>query len=489
MKLCLSLVVALGLSSAAVSVSQAQTQAPAPAVTQDSAQGQAPATAAAQNPAQAAAPGQASDQDYQTGLVPSPHIYLPQGQDLTAMVFLLSDAKGWGPSEEAQAKELVDNGAAVVGIDFPSYMKSLATDDGDCIYMVSDIEDISQQVQRRLGNREYRHPILAGAKEGGALALAMIAQSPFATIGSAIAVDPTEVIPLTKELCTPADKRVTDTGIVYGLTDGALPAPVTIAFTPDADQAGKTHALSLKQDHSDIVIKETSDDAEEYLSSWLGNQMTAAKPEGALDLPLSILETKPTMDTMAIIYSGDGGWRDIDSELGEYFQSQGLPTVGVDSLRYFWTKRTPQETAADMKRIIDTYTAKWGVSNVVLIGYSFGADIIPASYNLLPKAEKRKVKQLSLLALSKEVDFEISVTGWLGMAGSGDGGTTTDDIAKIKSSLVQCVYGTDEDDDPCPTMKASGVEAVPIDGGHHFDEDYQALGKVILDSLQKRLPK
>jgi type IV secretory pathway VirJ component len=355
--------------------------------------------------------------------------------------------------------------------------------------MVSDIEDISQQVQRRLGNREYRHPILAGAKEGGALALAMIAQSPFATIGGAIAVDPTEVIPLKKELCTPADKRVTDTGIVYGLTDGALPAPVTVAFTPDADKDGKTHALSLKQAHSDIVVKETSDDAEDYLDSWLQDQLSTGKSEGALDLPLSVLETKPVMDTMAIIYSGDGGWRDLDSELGEYLQTQGVPVIGVDSLRYFWTKRTPQQTADDLKRIIDTYTDQWGVSNVVLIGYSFGADVIPASYNLLPKAEKRKVKQLSLMALSKEVDFEISVTGWLGMAGAGEGGTTTDDIAKIKSSLVQCIYGTDEDDDPCPAMKASGVETVPIDGGHHFDEDYQALGKRILDSLQKRLPK
>ncbi|WP_313605077.1 AcvB/VirJ family lysyl-phosphatidylglycerol hydrolase [Rhizobium sp.] len=457
------------------------------------AQTPSPVQAPAQSPTlagpQAQVENPVADKDYHTGLIPSPHIYLPQGQDLIGMVFLISDAKGWGAAEEAQAKDLVESGAAVVGIDFPSYMKSLATDDGDCIYMVSDIEDLSQQVQRRMANREYRHPILAGVKEGGTLALAMIAQSPFATIGGAVAVDPGEIVPLKKQLCTPADKRPTDTGIVYGLTDGALPAPVTVAFTPEADPAGKAHALTLKQAHSDIVVKETSDDAEDYLGTWLQNQLSSGKSEGALDLPLSVLDAKPAMDTMAIVYSGDGGWRDLDSELGEYLQSQGVPVIGVDSLRYFWAKRTPQETADDLKRIIDTYTDQWGVSNVVLIGYSFGADVIPAAYNLLPKAEKKRVKQLSLLALSKEVDFEISVTGWLGMAGAGDGGTTVDDIAKIKSGLVQCIYGTEEDDDPCPSMKASGVETVAIDGGHHFDEDYQALGKRILDSLQKRLPK
>lgn len=472
MSLRLAVLAALGLTAASSAVF-AQQSVPAPA--------------AATPPASTSAP--AANTDYHTGFIPLPHVYLPQGQDLTGMVFLISDANGWNGVEEAQAKELVDAGAAVVGIDFPSYMQSLSADDGDCIYMVSDIEDLSQQVQRRVANREYRHPILAGAKEGGALALAMIAQSPFATIGGAVAVDPTEVIPLKKQLCTPAEKRPTDTGIVYGLTDGALPAPVTIAFTPDADQAGKVHALSLKQAHGDIVAKETSEEAEDYLSTWLQNQLAAGKSEGALDLPLTVLETKPAMDTMAIVYSGDGGWRDLDSELGGYLQSQGVPVIGVDSLRYFWAKRTPQETADDLKRIIDTYTEKWGVTNVVLVGYSFGADVIPASYNLLPKATKRRVKQLSLLALSKEVDFEISVTGWLGMSGAGEGGTTVDDIAKIKSGLVQCIYGTEEDDDPCPSMKPSGVETVAIDGGHHFDEDYQALGKRILDSLQKRLGK
>jgi type IV secretory pathway VirJ component len=448
--------------------------------------------------------GFAQEPEYKTGMIAAPHIYLPEkqaqaGQDangqntatqeLTGMVFLVSGAKGWGAAEEAEAKDIVDSGAAVVGIDFPSYMQSLAADDGDCIYMISDIEDISQQIQRRIGNRDYRHPILAGAGEGGALVLAMIAQSPLATIGGAVAVDPVEGVPLKKQLCTPADKRPTDTGIVYGLTDGALPAPVTIAFTPDADQPGKAHGLALKQAHADITIKETSDEAQDYLTTWLENQISADRPQGSLDLPLSVLEAKPAMDTMAIIYSGDGGWRDLDSEVGGYLQAQGMPTVGMDSLRYFWAKRTPEETSADLKRIIDTYTDQWGVSNVVLIGYSFGADVLPAAYNMLPKATKRRVKQISLMALSPQVDYEISVTGWLGMASDGDGGKTVDDIAKIRGNLVQCIYGTDEDDDPCPTLKAKGVESVPIDGGHHFDEDYAALGKRILDSLQTRLPK
>ncbi|MGG2475679.1 AcvB/VirJ family lysyl-phosphatidylglycerol hydrolase, partial [Rhizobium sp. BR5] len=92
----------------------------------------------------------------------------------------------------------------------------------------------------------------------------------------------------------------------------------------------------------------------------------------------------PVMDTMAVIYSGDGGWRDLDEEVGSALQKQGVPVIGVDALRYFWKEKEPQEVASDLARIIDTYRKEWKVRNVVLIGYSFGADIIPATYNLLP---------------------------------------------------------------------------------------------------------
>ncbi|TDK34364.1 virulence factor family protein [Rhizobium deserti] len=435
-------------------------------------------------------PAWAQQPDYQTGMIPAPHISLPAGKDLAAMVFLISNGQGWGEREEAQAKALVEAGAAVVGVDFPSYMRALAEDQGDCVYMISDVEDISQQVQRRVGNPVYRHPIVAGIGEGGALALAMISQSPLVTIGQAVAVDPAAGIPLAKELCTPASKENLGARTIYGFQDGPLPAEVTVALTQGADPAGVAHAQKLKQEHPDVQIQQIPGTADAAFMNLLTEQISRGrKSDQPLELPLTVLEAAPVMNTMAVVFSGDGGWRDIDSEVGGYLQKQGIPTVGIDSLRYFWSERQPQEVANDLSRIMSTYRRQWGVSNVILIGYSFGADVLPAAYNLLPEADKRRIRQISLLALSKEVDYEISVTGWLGVAGDGKGGDTVAEIAKIDPHLVQCVYGTDEDDDPCPDLKARGVETVPIEGGHHFDEDYEALGKRIVESLLTRLKK
>lgn len=430
-------------------------------------------------------------QEYHTGMIPQPRILVPnKGSDLEGIVFLISGSQGWGVREDAETQKLLAAGTAVVGIDFPSYVKSLGADDGECIYMVSDIEDISQQVQRRIGNPQYRHPIVAGIGEGGALALAMISQSPNATIEEAIAVDPLAGIPLAKELCTPASKQKVGDRTVYGFDDGALPAAVTIVFTPSADAAGKAHGQRLKQDHPEIELVNSGEAPDVALSQVLARRIAAAgRTNQPLDLPLTVLDAKPAMNTLAVIFSGDGGWRDLDSEVGGYLQSQGIPTIGLDSLRYFWSERTPQATADDLAKIIEHYRRQWGVQNVLLVGYSFGADVLPSTYNLLPPADRARVKQITLLGLSHEVDYEISVTGWLGVAGAGKGGDPMTDVVKIDPKIIQCVYGTDEDDDPCPTLKDKGVEVVPIEGGHHFDENYQALGKRIRDSLQTRLSK
>ena len=118
---------------------------------------------------------------------------------------------------------------------------------------------------------------------------------------------------------------------------------------------------------------------------------------------------------MAVVISGDGGWRDLDKTIAEDLQSDGIPVVGWDSLRYFWSKKTPQQTANDLAIVMRTFMAKWHASDVALIGYSFGADVMPFAYNRLPDDPTFARKDSSLCsAFSKTADFEITVSGWMG---------------------------------------------------------------------------
>jgi type IV secretory pathway VirJ component len=436
----------------------------------------------------AAHPGRAEDaKPYDTGLIPSPHIAVPK-DGAKSMVFLLSSPDGWSARDDQRVGDLVGAGAAVVGIDYKAYIASLAKDsEDDCIYMISDIESLSQQVQRRAGDGTYHAPILAGDGAGGALVLAMIAQSPPATIGNAVVVDPTAEIPLTKQLCTPATKQPTPNGYIYGLSDDELPAAVDVIQTPKAPADGKENVASIVAAHADVKVTAADRSDDNLLVETVKDRIAAgASSSNDLGLPLTELDAKPKTDTMAVFLSGDGGWRDIDSEIGAYFQAQGVPTVGLDSLRYFWSKKDQQTVAKDLSRIIETYRKKWNVKNVLLVGYSFGADVIPSAYDILPARDRATIKQISLLALTKSVDYEISVTGWFGAEGKYQGGTTLDAVAKIDPKLIQCIYGTDDDDSVCNKLKDKGVDVVEMPGDHHFDDAYDKVGERILDGLSKR---
>nr|QCL10049.1 bacterial virulence family protein [Rhizobium rhizogenes] len=206
------------------------------------------------------------------------------------------------------------------------------------------------------------------------------------------------------------------------------------------------------------------------------------------NLPLHLMNGKATKNTLAILYSGDGGWQDIDERVGSYLQNEGIPVVGLDSLRYFWSERTPQETAKDLGRIIDYYTKKVNVQHVLLIGYSFGADVMPASYSRLSREQKSKVREISLLSLSHKVDYVISIRGWLGLQTEGKGGNPVDDVRSITPEIIQCIYGKDDDhDNACPALHGTGAQVIGMSGGHHFGGDYDRLAQHIIASL-KTLP-
>ncbi|MGE6740929.1 virulence factor family protein [Allorhizobium pseudoryzae] len=434
-----------------------------------------------------ATPGLASD-EYATKTLPITHLALP-AETPEAVILLISDGDGWTADEVAETEHLLARKAAVMGVDLREwYARLSAAPTVDCHYLVSDIESLSQQIHRRAGIETYRAPVVAGIGDGAALALAIAAQTPAATIDETLAVDPTAVIPLTPVLCTPAPKTPAPGGTIYGLTPGALPNPVTIDLGDSAPPEGRALAAALKASHPDVEVAEGGaapafQRLAERLDHILERLQGAHTP---LDLPIVPMETRPLFETMAIIYSGDGGWRDIDKKLATSLQQDGVPVVGVDALRYFWRERSPDETAADLARIIDTYRKRWRVKHVALIGYSFGANILPATLKRLPKAEADRVSLLSLLALGHQADFQISVMGWLGVAGAGKHGDPVEDLKSLKTDLVQCIYGQKEVDTACPAVRSlPGAEVIERPGGHHFDGNYKIIADAILARIRR----
>ncbi|MFT4151568.1 MAG: AcvB/VirJ family lysyl-phosphatidylglycerol hydrolase [Paracoccaceae bacterium] len=423
---------------------------------------------------------------YDVGMIKAPHMYLPD--QISQVVVLISGEEGWGAAEEAEAQHLLSRNVATIGLDLPVWREGMKTHEDDCIYTLSDIEEISRRVQKDTDG-DYRLPVIAGRGAGGAMALAIVAQTPPSTIAATVAVDPEAGVTLPDPLCTEA-KHVTNGAVfVYGLSPGDLHDTLQVVFTPAAPADGRAHVADLVQGHTGITQTESQDAGDVALSRALDARLdTLDQAEGPLDMPITPMPAKATLDTMAVIYSGDGGWRDLDQQIGLYLQQAGIPVVGVDSLRYFWHERDAQQTADDLSKILDRYRTEWGVKNVLLIGYSFGADILPNTYNLLPQADRDSVVQMTLLALSHQRDYEIHVSGWLGEA-SGSPDDPVDDLKKMPPGLVQCVFGADDDEDACHSQTGMGYEMVGLTGGHHFDGDYETLTQRIVDGVKRRLGK
>ena len=423
-----------------------------------------------------------SDPALKAKSLPTDRISFPEGK-ATGVVLLLSGGEGWSDREERTSEALIRDGALVVGVDIRDYYAALEEERDDCLYLVSDIEDVTRQLHRSADIATYHPPVVAGIGDGGTLALAIAAQTPDSTIAETLAIDPQTTIPLSTILCTPAPKTPVPGGTVYGLTEGDLPNPVRIVFSPSADAAGRIHAEDLKNTHPAIEYRETAEGADAaLLENTSATVRRLAQSASPLNLPIVPIHATPKHNTMAIIYSGDGGWRDIDQQLGAYLKEEGIPVVGVDALRYFWSERTPEQTAADLSHIIGSYRKRWNVDNVLLIGYSFGANVLPATYRLLPEADKQAISLVSLLALSHQADFEIDVSGWLGFTGLGKYGDPVDDLNEIEPSKIQCIYGLEEEDSACPAVREiRGSQVLAREGGHHFDGDYRALNRLIVD--------
>ncbi len=407
--------------------------------------------------------------------------YAPTNGGNAGLVFLFSDTDGWNAVLDGEARALTGDGVAVIGVDLPQYLHGLAASDDGCHYLISEVEDLSKRFQRDLGFPIYRTPILAGIGAGGALAYAALAQTPAATVAGAVSVDPTADLRTRVPLCPGAPATALRHG---GFSYGRAPS------LPGWWLVSRHDALPAAL--QPLATPGTADGtpAQRLLATTRAGLATAAAaaPAALADLPLVELPADTPGAMMAVIYSGDGGWRDIDKQLGEALAAAGVPVVGVDSLRYFWRARTPEEVGRDLGRIIDVYATRWKTPQVALIGYSFGADILPFAYNRLPAATRERVVQVSLLGIEPRAAFEFSVTGWFGGEPPADAPAVLPEVQRIPPGKVQCFYGDEEEDTLCRDPALAGVEIIKTTGGHHFDGDYDALARRVLAGARKPKP-
>jgi type IV secretory pathway VirJ component len=250
--------------------------------------------------------------------------------------------------------------------------------------LAGDADGLAHQLERSLRFPDYLTPILAGSGVGGRIAELALAQAPAVTIAGAVSVDPSTSMLTAAPLCRVSAAGSSAGGFSQG-TMGSLPGYWTVGLTPDAS-ASREYFSGLRRAGTPVDVHQLTDERlGEDLASLIALHYSKAKSaRDTASLPLIPLPVDHPSKLMAVLLSGDGGWRDLDKTIAEQLQRQGIAVVGWDSLRYLWTRRTPQQTSDDLSKVIQAYMVKWRATDVALIGYSFGADVLPFAYVRLP---------------------------------------------------------------------------------------------------------
>lgn len=175
----------------------------------------------------------------------------------------------------------------------------------------------------------------------------------------------------------------------------------------------------------------------------------------------------PDAKKLMILFSGDGGWLDFEDKLAAGFAAEGFETIGFNSRTYFWTNKTPQQTANDIMLLINKYAAQYRTNRVYLCGYSFGADVVPFIYNRLSPAIKNKVVALTLLSPFATSDFMVHTSDLLNLAGDNKPYKVQPEIETIKIPIF-CFYGDNEAIKPMEAVRQKNFVMRTLSGDHHY---------------------
>lgn len=399
-------------------------------------------------------------------------VKVPQGIEARSTALVIAGTAGWTTEHEARARRLAQLHTLVIAINGAAMAADLA---GACDQSAPLLADIAQQIQHREGALA-RLPVLTALADGADIALHASAALPQNFKGLV-----THSIGTASMLCT---------GELIPNTIGSK-APVRWLDVVEPGKASPAGHLAGTK-----IVPAKAGQRKAYYRSYLGvagtdpafDLRTSTKSEPLQDLPLTIhLDSKaPRTDTYAIFLSGDGGWANFDEEVSEHLAANGIPVVGISSLRYLWQEKSPARIARDFTRIDEHYRAAFNRKKVLLVGFSLGANTLPFVTAELPDDLRQRLTGLGLIAPETRTGFEIVIGGWFGQqTGSVEVVPGIDALARyLDPNRVACLHGHDEKLSACPLVSLEDAQTLGFKGGHHLGNDHAGIADALIELIQ-----
>jgi len=189
----------------------------------------------------------------------------------------------------------------------------------------------------------------------------------------------------------------------------------------------------------------------------------------------------------AVMVSGDMGFgHGMSLHFAQALAQRGVTVVGVVAPYVFAQHRTLPQARYAVEHAMLRAMQLTGAQSLILVGQSYGADIVATVAPQLPASLMRHVAAIDLMVPGRYVYFRADTSG-LAYLGKPDALPAAALNQTRKRPLV-CIYGVEEDDSLCPLVTRP-AKVIGLPGGHHLEHNHELLVETALGALHAYVPE
>lgn len=188
-------------------------------------------------------------------------------------------------------------------------------------------------------------------------------------------------------------------------------------------------------------------------------------------------------DASIVFFSGDTGLRrwSVGGRVAQQLARAGYSVTGVDTLAAFSQRQTLDQTTQLLERAIQRALDRNPGVPVVLVGQSFGSDLLPVAIDRLPPDVRGTINQIILIVPGTHAYLQVSLGEISGVA------PPDVDLVPLARQLADipltCIYGVEETDSLCPVFRGPQARSIGLPGGHALHRDSDAVFAVVARAL------
>lgn len=185
---------------------------------------------------------------------------------------------------------------------------------------------------------------------------------------------------------------------------------------------------------------------------------------------------------VALYLSGDMGFHaGLGPDVADRLTRQGIPVVAENSLHFFRTRRTPEEAGAMIADGLRRAIALNPDARLLLLGQSFGADVIAPSLPYVPTDLRRRIAFIGLIVPGATRQWRASPSEIFSFNEPEEDAVTA--AQRLSWTPLLCIHGAEEAASLCPALRQPNVTRLELPGGHPLHHDADAVSAALLQGI------